>query len=93
MASTATAQIVPPLAESLIGETGAGIRSFYLGYGAGVAKYMWFVALRGKLATAEGDEILDSYKLWFENQSSYQFDLFAKGYKLEMERFNTTFPD
>ena len=38
--STATAQIVPPLAESLIGETGAGIRSFYLGYGAGVAKYM-----------------------------------------------------
>lgn len=40
MASTATAQIVPPLAESLIGETGAGIRSFSLGYGAGVAKYM-----------------------------------------------------
>lgn len=38
--STATAQIVPPLAESLIGETGAGIRSFSLGYGAGVAKYM-----------------------------------------------------
>ena len=40
MASTATAQIVPPLAENLIEETGAGISSFSLGYGAGVAKYM-----------------------------------------------------
>ena len=93
MASTATAQIVPPLAEDLIEETGGGISSFSLGYGAGVANYMCFEALKGNLAKAEGDEILDKYKLWFENQNSYQFDLFAKGYQLETESFNKTFPD
>ncbi|KZR89715.1 hypothetical protein [Synechococcus sp. MIT S9508] len=93
MASTATAQIVPPLAEGLIEETGDGISSFSLGYGSGIANYMCFEALKGNLAKVEGDEILDKYKLWFENQSSYQFDLFAKGYQLEMESFNKTFPD
>ena len=40
MATTATAQIVPPLPECLIVETGDRINSFSLGYGAGVANYM-----------------------------------------------------
>ena len=93
MASTAAAQIVPPLAEGLIRESTDGISSFSLGYGAGVANYMCFEALKGNLSKSEGDEILAKYKLWFENQDSYQFDLFAKGYRLEMESFNKTFPD
>ena len=93
IASTATAQIVPPLAEGLIEESGGGISSFSLGYGAGVANYMCFEALKGNLPKSEGDTILAKYKLWFENQSSYQFDLFVKGYVLEMESFNKTFPD
>ena len=42
IASTATAQIVPPLPECLIVETGDRINSFSLGYGAGVANYMYF---------------------------------------------------
>ncbi len=93
MASTAAAQIVPPLAEGLIRESTDGISSFSLGYGAGVANYMCFEALKGNLSKSGGDEILAKYKLWFENQDSYQFDLFAKGYRLEMENFNNTFPD
>ena len=64
-----------------------------MGYGAGVANYMCFESLKGNLAKTEGDEILTKYKLWFENQTSYQFDVFAKGYKMEMESFNQTFQD
>ena len=69
--STATAQIIPPLAECLIVETGDRINSFSLGHGAGVANYMCFEALKGDLDKSVGDEILSKYKLWFENQSSY----------------------
>ncbi|WP_115126286.1 hypothetical protein [Synechococcus sp. GEYO] len=87
------AQILPPLAEDLIAESGDGISLFSLGYGARVANYMCFESLKGNLAKPEGDEILAKYKLWFENQTSYQFDVFAKGYKLEMESFNQTFQD
>ena len=54
---------------------------------------MCFEALKGNLAKSEGDEILAKYKLWFENQKSYQFDVFAEGYGLEMESFNQTFQD
>ena len=93
MASTAAARIVPPLAEGLIRESTDGMSSFSLGYGAGVANYMCFETLKGNLSKSEGDEILAKYKLWFENQDSYQFDFFAKGYRLEMESFNKTFPD
>ena len=93
MATTATAQFVPPLAEGLIRESADSISSFSLGYGAGVANYMCFEALKGNLSKSGGDEILAKYKLWFENQDSYQFDLFAKGYRLEMENFNKTLPD
>ena len=91
--SSAVAQILPPLAEDLIAESGDGISLFSLGYGVGVANYMCFESLKGNLAKPEGDEILAKYKLWFENQTSYQFDVFAKGYKLEMESFNQTFQD
>tara|TARA_B100001063_G_scaffold224900_1_gene233297 strand:- start:767 stop:916 length:150 start_codon:yes stop_codon:yes gene_type:complete len=49
--------------------------------------------LKGNLAKSVGDEILSKYKLWFENQNSYQFGLFAKGYQSEMESFNTTSPN
>ena len=49
---------------------------------------MCFESLKGNLAKSEGDEILAKYKLWFENQNSYQFDVFAEGYGLEMESFN-----
>ena len=45
---------------------------------------MCFESLKGNLAKSEGDEILAKYKLWFENQSSYQFDVFAEGYGLEI---------
>ena len=48
VASTATAQIVPPLPECLIVETGDRINSFSLGYGAGVANYMCFGSLEGR---------------------------------------------
>ena len=91
--SSAVAQILPPLAEDLIAESGDGINLFSLGYGVGVANYMCFESLKGNLAKPDGDEILAKYKLWFENQTSYQFDVFAKGYKLEMESFNQTFQD
>ena len=57
--STATAQIVPLLAGDLIEETGDGLCSFFFGYGAGVANYMCFIALKGNLTKAEGDEILN----------------------------------
>ena len=86
-------QILPPLPENLIAESGDGISIFSLGYGAGVANYMCFESLKGNLAKSEGDEILAKYKLWFENQTSYQFDVFAEGYKLAMESFNQTFQD
>ena len=69
--STATAQIIPPLAECLIVETGDRFNSFSLGYGAGVENCMCFEALKGDLDKSVGDEILSKYKLWFENQSSY----------------------
>ena len=49
VASTATAQIVPPLPECLIVETGDRINSFSLGYGAGVANYMCFKPWRAIL--------------------------------------------
>ena len=91
--SSAMAQILPPLPENLIAESGDGISLFSLGYGAGVANYMCFESLKGNLAKSEGDEILAKYKLWFENQNSYQFDVFAEGYELEMESFNQTFQD
>ena len=91
--SSAVAQILPPLAEDLIAESGDGISLFSLGYGVGVANYMCFESLKGNLAKPEGDEILTEYRLWFESQSSYQFDVFAKGYKMEMESFNQTFQD
>ena len=91
--SSAMAQILPPLPENLIEERGDGISLFSLGYGAGVANYMCFEALKGNLSKSEGDEILAKYRLWFENQSSYQFDVFADGYGLEMESFNQTFKD
>ena len=77
--SSAMAQILPPLPENLIEERGDGINLFTLGYGAGMANYMCFELLKGNLAKTEGDEILAKYKLWFENQSSYQFDVFAEG--------------
>ena len=93
LTSSVMAQILPPLPENLIAESGDGISLFSLGYGAGVANYMCFESLKGNLAKSEGDEILAKYKLWFENQTSYQFDVFAKGYKLEMESFNQTFQD
>ena len=67
MARTAKAQIIPPLAEDLIGENGDEISIFSLGYGAGVANFMCFEALKDNLVTALGDEILDQCKLWFEN--------------------------
>ena len=35
-------------------------------------------ALKGDLDKSVGDEILSKYKLWFENQSSYQFGLSPK---------------
>ena len=54
---------------------------------------MCFESLKGNLSKSEGDEILAKYKLWFENQSSYQFDVFAEGYGLEVESFNQTFKD
>jgi hypothetical protein len=91
--SSVMAQILPPLPENLIAESGDGISLFSLGYGAGVANYMCFESLKGNLAKSEGDEILAKYKLWFENQSLYQFDVFAEGYGLEMESFNQTFQD
>jgi len=91
--SSAVAQILPPLPENLIAESGDGISLFSLGYGVGVANYMCFESLKGNLAKSEGDEILAKYKLWFENQSFYQFDVFAEGYGLEMESFNQTFQD
>ena len=91
--SSVMAQILPPLPENLIAESGDGISLFSLGYGAGVANYMCFESLKGNLAKSEGDEILAKYKLWFENQNSYQFDVFAEGYGLEMESFNQTFQD
>ena len=91
--SSAVAQILPPLAEDLIAESGDGISLFSLGYGVGVANYMCFESLKGNLAKPEGDEILAKYKLWFVNQTSYQFDVFAKGCKMEMESFNQTFQD
>ena len=93
LTSSVMAQILPPLPENLIAESGDGITLFSLGYGAGVANYMCFESLKGNLAKSEGDEILAKYKVWFENQTSYQFDVFAKGYKLEMESFNQTFQD
>ena len=93
LTSSVMAQILPPLPENLIAESGDGISLFSLGYGAGVANYMCFESLKGNLAKSEGDEILAKYRLWFENQSSYQFDVFADGYGLEMESFNQTFKD
>jgi len=93
LTSSIMAQILPPLPENLIAESGDGISLFSLGYGAGVANYMCFESLKGNLAKSEGDEILAKYKLWFENQNSYQFDVFAEGYGLEMESFNQTFQD
>ena len=93
LTSPVMAQILPPLPENLIAESGDGISLFSLGYGAGVANYMCFESLKGNLAKTEGDEILAKYKLWFENQSFYQFDVFAEGYGLEMESFNQTFQD
>ena len=93
LTSSVMAQILPPLPENLIAESGDGISLFSLGYGAGVANYMCFESLKGNLAKSEGDEILAKYKLWFENQSLYQFDVFAEGYGLEMESFNQTFQD
>jgi len=93
LTSSVMAQILPPLPENLIAESGDGISLFSLGYGAGVANYMCFESLKGNLAKSEGDEILAKYKLWFENQSFYQFDVFAEGYGLEMESFNQTFQD
>ena len=74
------AQILPPLPENLIEERGDGINLFSLGYGAGVANYICFESLKGNCAKSEGDEILAKYKLWFKNQSSYHFDVFAEGY-------------
>ena len=93
LTSSVMAQILPPLPENLIAESGDGISLFSLGYGAGVANYMCFESLKGNLAKSEGDEILAKYKLWFENQNSYQFDVFAEGYGLEMESFNQIFQD
>ena len=61
--SSAVAQILPPLAEDLIAESGDGISLFSLGYGAGVANYMCFESLKGNLAKPEGDEILAKYKV------------------------------
>ena len=60
-------QILPPLPENLIAESGDGINLFSLGYGVGVANYMCFESLKGNLAKPEGDEILTKYKLWFES--------------------------
>ncbi len=90
-ASSATAQVVPPLSKSLIEDSADRISSFSLGYGAGVANYMCFEALKGNLSKFDGDEILAKYKLWFENQELYQFDRFTKGYLLEMANFNKIF--
>ena len=67
MARTAKAQIIPPLAEDLIGENGDEISIFSLGYGAGIVNFMCFEALKDNLVAALGDEILDQCKLWFEN--------------------------
>ena len=90
-ASIANAQFVPPLSKSLIEDSGDTTSSFSLGYGAGVANYMCYEALKGNLAKVDGDEILAKYKLWFENQKTYQFNQFIKGYLLEMENFNQVF--
>ena len=65
---SAMAQILPPLPEILIEESGDGINLFSLGYGAGVANYMCFESLKGNLAKSEGDEISAKYKLGFENR-------------------------
>ena len=92
-ASIANAQVVPPLSKQLIEESGDSTGSFSLGYGAGVANYMCYEALKGNLAKVDGDEILAKYKLWFENQKTYQFNQFIKGYLLEMENFNQVFTE
>ena len=54
---------------------------------------MCFESLKGNLGKPEGDEILAKYKLCFENQTSYQFDVVAKGYELEIKSFNQIFQD
>ena len=90
-ASSATAQVVPPLSKGFIEDSADSIGSFSLGYGAGVANYMCFEALKGNLSKFDGDEILAKYKLWFENQNLYQFNRFVKGYSLEMANFNKIF--
>ena len=54
---------------------------------------MCYEALKGNLAKVDGDEILAKYKLWFENQKTYQFNQFIKGYLLEMENFNQVFTE
>ena len=87
----ATAQVVPPLSKSFVEDSTDSISSFSLGYGAGVANYMCYEALKGNLSKIDGDEILSKYQLWFENQNLYQFDQFIKGYRLEMENFNKIF--
>ena len=92
-ASIANAQVVPPLSTKLIEDSGDSTSSFSLGYGAGVANYMCYEALKGNLAKVDGDEILAKYKLWFENQKTYQFNQFIKGYLLEMENFNQVFTE
>lgn len=90
IASMATAQIVPPLPKSSLAEGGDRVGAFSLGYGAGVANYMCFEALKGNLNKLDGDDILAKYKLWFENQDLYQYDQFKTGYLLEMKNFNST---
>ena len=92
IASLAAAQVVPPLPKSSIEKSPDRISSFALGYGAGVANYMCYEALKGNLTKFDGNEILAKYKLWFENQNLYQYEQFKMGYSLEMANFNKTYP-
>ena len=89
----ASAQIVQPIPKNLIQAPTKKIQVFSLGYGAGVANYMCFEALKSKLSLAQGNEILESYRRWINQQQTVNFNHFSQGYNFEVQQFNQAFPN
>ena len=87
----ASAQIVQPIPKSLIQSPSEKVEVFSMGYGAGVANYMCFESLKTKLSNAQGNEILENYKRWINQQQTISFNHFRQGFNSEVQQFNQAY--
>ena len=88
----AAAQIVQPIPKTLINSPSKKVDVFSLGYGAGVANYVCFEALKQNLSQSAGNQILANYKKWINQQNTVKMSYFKQGFNLEVLQFNQAFP-